>query len=338
MIRTLAKAVLTAAVAALGAGAFWISAEMNRVPGTGAPEIFTVRKGETTSVVARGLASSGVVSNRYAFLAAYRLFYAPRTLKAGEFRVRRPGGGGTVRDLLLDMIHGRLVTHPLTIPEGLTVEETRDLLRGSDVLDPSSLESGVSDASLAGGWDPGAPSLEGYLFPETYNVTRGTAAADLVAQMVRQFGEAFGDAWRRRAAELGLTVRQAVTLASLIEKETAVPAERPRVSAVFHNRMARGMRLDCDPTIIYALRRAGLYRGRLLLKDLAFASPYNTYLAAGLPPGPICSPGRASLEAALFPAAEDVLYFVAAGDGSHRFSRTLAEHNVAVREYRLKKR
>jgi UPF0755 protein len=155
--------------------------------------------------------------------------------------------------------------------------------------------------------------------------------------MVAEFREVFDEDRRRRAAELGLSVRDIVTLASLIEEETALPEERPLVSAVFHNRRKIGMKLDCDPTVAYALKRAGRYTGRLLLRDLRFESPYNTYLHAGLPPGPISNPGRESLDAAMRPAAESYLYFVARGDGSHAFSRTLGEHNDAVRRFRALK-
>jgi UPF0755 protein len=152
--------------------------------------------------------------------------------------------------------------------------------------------------------------------------------------MVDQFRGVFAELWRRRAAALGFSVRDAVILASLIEKETGRPEERPLVSSVFHNRLRAGMKLDCDPTIIYALKKAGPYDGKLHGKDLRYESPFNTYLHAGLPPGPICNPGRASLDAALHPAETEFFYFVARHDGSHQFSRTLREHDRAVGEFR----
>jgi len=151
--------------------------------------------------------------------------------------------------------------------------------------------------------------------------------------MVDQFRKVFGEAGLKRAAGLRMSVRQVVTLASLIEKETSVPEERPLVSAVFHNRLRMGMKLDCDPTVIYALKLDNLYRGRLLAKDLKFASPYNTYVSPGLPPGPICNPGRAALEAAVAPAATEHLYFVSRNDGTHVFSASLEEHNRAVARF-----
>jgi UPF0755 protein len=152
--------------------------------------------------------------------------------------------------------------------------------------------------------------------------------------MTVQFKAVFSDAWRRRADDLGLSVRDAVTLASLIEKETSLPDEKRLVSSVFHNRLKIGMKLDCDPTIIYALKGDGPFEGRLRTKDLKYDSPYNTYLHPGLPPGPIANPGREALEAALFPADADFLYFVAKNDGGHQFSRTFAEHRAAVNKYR----
>jgi UPF0755 protein len=156
--------------------------------------------------------------------------------------------------------------------------------------------------------------------------------------MVAEFREVFDEGRRLRATELGLSVRDVVTLASLIEEETALPEERRLVSAVFHNRLRIGMKLDCDPTVIYALKLENKYAGRLLLRDLKFPSPYNTYMNPGLPPGPISNPGKPAIDAALNPAAEKYLYFVLQGDGSHRFSRTLGEHLDAVRNYRgLKK-
>jgi UPF0755 protein len=166
---------------------------------------------------------------------------------------------------------------------------------------------------------------------------RRAPEADLVAAMIAEFREVFGEDYRRRAADLGMSIRDVVTLASLIEEETALPDERPLVSAVFHNRLKLGMKLDCDPTVAYALKREGHYTGRLLFRDLRFPSPYNTYLHAGLPPGPISNPGKSSLDATLHPARKDFLYFVARGDGSHAFSRTLGEHLDAVKKYRALK-
>ena len=183
--------------------------------------------------------------------------------------------------------------------------------------------------------DPAATDLEGYLFPETYSVPRDTTAAKLVGLMVARFRQLFTTQMQQAAQALELTPRQAVTLASLVEKETAQPAERPIVAAVYLNRLKIGMGMQADPTVIYALQRAGRYDGNLRRDDLSFDSPYNTYRYPGLPPGPIASPGLASLQAAVAPAQVDYLYFVSRNDGSHVFARTLVEHNENVRQYQV---
>ncbi len=184
--------------------------------------------------------------------------------------------------------------------------------------------------------DPAAPDLEGYLFPSTYSLPRRATAEQLVQQMVTAFRAVLTQEIVQRAAARGLTVRQLMTLASLVEKETAKPEERPLVAAVYTNRLRIGMGMQCDPTVIYALEKAGKYTGNLTREGLQFDSPYNTYRYAGLPPGPIAAPGRASIEAASAPADVPYLYFVSRNDGSHVFSETLDEHNRAVFEHQVK--
>jgi UPF0755 protein len=183
--------------------------------------------------------------------------------------------------------------------------------------------------------DPVANDLEGYLFPDTYALPRRSDAARVVASMVSRFREVLTPEVRKIAEARGLSVRQLVTLASIVEKETGRPDERPVIAAVYSNRLAIGMGLQCDPTVIYALQRAGRFDGNLRRDDLAFDSPYNTYRYRGLPPGPIAAPGRASLEAAARPAEAEYLYFVSRNDGSHEFARTLAEHNRNVQKYQV---
>jgi UPF0755 protein len=190
--------------------------------------------------------------------------------------------------------------------------------------------------------DPAARTLEGYLFPETYDFDSQTSPVVLVERLLRQFERRFGEDLRRRAAERGLSIHQAVTIASLVEREAANPAERPLVAAVYHNRLAAGMKLDADPTVQYAVAnldlnqalRYGFWKRDLSSEDLQVNSPFNTYRVPGLPPGPICSPGLASLQATVEPAKVGYLYFVARGDGSHAFADTLAEHNANVDRYR----
>jgi UPF0755 protein len=184
--------------------------------------------------------------------------------------------------------------------------------------------------------DPAAKDLEGYLFPDTYNMPRHSTAAQLVARMVAGFEKALTPELRAKADGRGLSVRELVTLASIVEKETGKAEERPIVAAVYANRLTIGMGLQCDPTVIYALQRLDRYTGNLTRDDLQMDSPYNTYRYRGLPPGPIAAPGRASLEAAANPADVPYLYFVSRGDGSHVFATTLEEHNHNVYEFQKK--
>jgi len=193
----------------------------------------------------------------------------------------------------------------------------------------------AKDASLVKELDPEAKDLEGYLFPETYALARHADPAKLIRAMVARFDHVFTPELRAAAQARGLTVRQAVTLASIVEKETAKADERPLVAAVYTTRLRIGMPLQCDPTVIYALAKAGRYDGNIHRADLAFDSPYNTYRYPGLPPGPIASPGRAALEAAVHPADAQYLYFVSRNDGSHEFARTLDEHNRNVQKYQV---
>jgi UPF0755 protein len=293
--------------------------------------VFVVEKGLGASSVARALKDRGFIRTRLPFVAAYRLFFYPAKIKAGEYELVPPLRQKGLLELL---VKGRVMLHSVTVPEGLTVGEILPLVSPLLADGGRGFEASTRDTRRVAAFDDRAADLEGYLFPETYSFPKGVTAAEAVGAMVNQFQSVFSDSWRSRSRDLRMSVRQAVILASLIEKETSVGSEKPLVSAVFHNRLKIGMKLDCDPTIIYALKLKGAYAGRLLRKDLALDSPYNTYRYAGLPPGPICNPGREAIEAALYPAAAPYLYFVATDDGGHRFSRTFSEHAAAVRMYR----
>ena len=296
--------------------------------------VFEIGPGRTVRAIARDLQERGIIRRSWAFLTGYKLFHEGQKIRAGEYELDLPL---KAKDVLLTLLKGKVLLHPLTVPEGLTAREVADLIRDAGYPMRGSILEACGDAGPIASWDGQAEDLEGYLFPDTYQFAKGTPARTVAEAMVKEFRRVFGEAGLQRAAELGMTVRSVVTLASLIEKETSLPDERPLVSAVFHNRLRIGMKLDCDPTVIYALKRDGLYRGRLLSRDLKYSSPYNTYVSPGLPPGPICSPGRDSLRAALYPAAEKFLYFVANNDGAHHFSRGYAEHLLAVKKYQLKK-
>lgn len=322
------KLALALAQAALLGFCVWIALESSPPPpGGAAPVLVEVEKGLGAGSIAAGLKAKGVLTKVTPFLWRYRMFHSGRPLKAGQYRLQAPSSPA---DVLEALIQGRVYLHPVTVAEGLTARETFPLFVAAGFGSEEEFKAAFADTSPLGLLDPQAKDLEGYLFPETYRLPKGTTAAEILAAMTAQFREVFGEAWRRRAAELGMSIKDVVTLASLIEKETGLAEEKPLVSSVFHNRLRRGMKLDCDPTIVYVLKASGAYRGRLYSKDLKLDSPYNTYLVPGLPPGPIANPGRESLRAALAPAETEYLFFVSRNDGSHQFSRTLREHNEAV--------
>jgi len=297
--------------------------------------IFEVEKGKGAEAIARSLKEKGVIKKEWPFLLGYKLFFSPESLKAGEYAFSLPLSS---KDVLRILTEGQIYLYPLTIPEGLTAKEISELLQSQDFVEEEDFLEAFSQTEAVTAWDEEAQNLEGYLFPETFFFPKGTTAREIVLTMVSQFKGVFTEEWKRRAQEINLSLREVVVLASLVEKETSIPEEKELVSAVFHNRLRRRMKLDCDPTIIYVLKGEGKFTGRLRYKDLKFDSPYNTYLYPGLPPGPICNPGRESLQAALYPAEEDYLYFVSKNDGSHHFSRTFKEHQRAVLIYQKRRR
>jgi UPF0755 protein len=238
-------------------------------------------------------------------------------------------------DALGKIARGEVDLTPLTFPEGLTVKEMSRIFEASGRGTAQSFVAAARDASLVRTLDPQARDLEGYLFPDTYALPRRADASNVVQMMTGRFLQVLTPEIRSAAAGRGLSVRQLVTLASIVEKETARPEERPLIAAVYANRLKIGMGLQCDPTVIYALELTGRFDGNLTRDDLAFDSPYNTYKYAGLPPGPIAAPGKGSLEAAAQPADTPYLYFVSRNDGSHEFARTLEEHNQNVRKFQV---
>lgn len=333
-IRLWLEIVLVAGMIGVIGGSAWLAWESRPPDGAGRePALFEVLPGQSVRSVARSLEARGLIRKSAPFVVLYRMHHGKETIKAGEFAL--PAGRGT-KETLEILLRGRLYLHPVTVAEGLTAGETFDVFLAASFGARDAFEAGFRNTAEIALLDPHAADLEGYLFPETYHFPKGAAAAEILSSMVAQFKNIFGPEERRRAAEIGMTPRQVVVLASLIEKETGRPEEKPLVSAVFHNRLRIGMKLECDPTVIYALKREGKYNGRLLKKDLLFDSPYNTYRYPGLPPGPICNPGKESIEAALSPAAADYLFFVADHESGHVFSRTLRDHQRAVRAYRRK--
>ena len=299
---------------------------------SGAEQFVVIEPGTGTAAIGRRLVDAGVVRDQLAFRSALWWTGRARDLQAGEYRFDRPIAAVEVIDRLA---RGDVYTRRLTFPEGLTIGEMAELFESRGFGSRASFVEAAGNVGLIKDFDAEARDLEGYLFPETYALARETPAARVVAQMVDRFRAAYKDEWRRRAEGAGLTTRQVVTLASLVEKETAQPQERAMVAAVYRNRLRIGMALQADPTVVYAMRRAGTYDGNIRRADLALDSPYNTYRYAGLPPGPIASPGAAALEAAVTPADVRYLYFVSRNDGSHVFSETLDQHNRNVREFQV---
>jgi UPF0755 protein len=297
-----------------------------------AEQFVVIEPGSNTRAIGEQLIRAGVVRNDATFRAALWRTGRARSLQAGEFRFDAPM---TPVAVIEKIARGEVYNRRLTFPEGLTIQEMARIFEQQGFGKAAAMMEAARDPSAIRDIDPSATDLEGYLFPETYAMPRDTTASRLVELMVGRFKQVFTAELQQAAQALGLTSRQAVTLASLVEKETALPSERPIVAAVYLNRLKIGMGMQADPTVIYALQRAGRYNGNLRRSDLAFDSPYNTYRYPGLPPGPIASPGLASLKAAVSPAAVDFLYFVSRNDGSHVFARTLSEHNDNVRQYQV---
>ncbi len=246
-----------------------------------------------------------------------------RHIQTGRYDFKK---GTTLYSVLRRLADGEVTLRQVTIPEGLTIREIAGILQRGLEIDSAEFVSLANDRKFAGSLNVPADNLEGYLFPDTYRFSWGTKSQTAVRILVEEFWQTFNDSLRRRAEKIGLSVGKAVTLASMVEAEAKDGEERGLISAVYHNRLRVGMLLQCDPTVAYAL--PDLNRP-LLLKDLEVDSPYNTYIHPGLPPGPICNPGKASILAALYPADVDYLYFVARGDGTHIFSTTLRQHNNA---------
>ena len=314
---------------AAGAGGWWLySRAVEPYRGYQEQEVFVdIPSGTGPNGIGQRLIAAGVVRDSLTFRTALLVSGRARALKAGEYRFDAPVHA---LDVVNKIARGDVYKRLLTIREGLTITETAAVFEEKGFGKAEEFRKAAMNTALIADLDPAAPDLEGYLFPETYSLPRDTPAAVVVEQMVAGFKKALTDDLREAAKQEGLTVRQLVTLASLVEKETGAADERPLVAAVYRNRRRVGMGMQADPTVIYALQKAGKYNGNLSRDNLQFDSPYNTYRYAGLPPGPIAAPGKASLQAAAKPAAVDYLYFVSKNDGTHVFAATLAEHNKNV--------
>jgi UPF0755 protein len=319
---------------AVGAAVWWFYIGVDRpYKGYETAEVFVeIPQGAGSVAIAKRLADAGIVHDVNSFRLALWITGDGRRLQAGEYRFDHPLSARQVADRIA---RGDVFVRPITFPEGLTIKQMAALYEAKGFGPAKDFADAAKNAALVAAIDPEAKDLEGYLFPDTYKLPRRATAPQLVARMVQDFMKALTPELIDAAEARQLNVRQLVTLASIVEKETGNKDERPLVAAVYSNRLRIGMGLQCDPTVIYALERAGRYTGNLTREDLQFDSRYNTYRYAGLPPGPIASPGRAALEAAAHPADASYLYFVSRNDGSHAFAATLEEHNRNVQKYQV---
>lgn len=334
MRRLLRLSILLAALAAGAAGALYVQRELyTPYPEAGPRFIVEIPRGLRARDVVGLLADRGVIRNRYVAL-AYILYTGNRyRLQAGEYLFDR---SMTVPEVVQKVVEGNVYLYKFTVPEGLTVEETARKWQEQGFGGAGDfLKAAENAVEFVRRFDPNAKSAEGYLFPETYSFPARTTAQQAVEAMVIGFQRATERLLQTvPSLKWPLSLRDTVILASLIEAEAAHEEERALVASVYLNRLSRRILLQCDPTVIYALEQANRYRGVLTLADLKFKSPYNTYLNAGLPPGPIASPGYKSLLAAVQPATTKYLYFARTTEGRHTFSETLAAHNRAVNAYR----
>lgn len=294
------------------------------------PVSLDIDRGTSSYAIAEELESKGVISSKWAFLLVRAL--RPRaTLMAGEYRFPRTM---SARDAFERLTRGGIIYHPVTIPEGWNRMDVAEAMAATGFVTREDFLKATGDVSTIHPWFPEAENLEGFLFPDTYYLDREATAESIVAMMTRRFLSVYQEATRGAAGKL--KPYEIVTLASLIEKETANPSEHRLVSSVFHNRLKRRMRLQCDPTVVYGLLLENRYRGKLYESDLEEDHAYNTYTRGGLPPGPIANPGRATLKAATSPTRSDYLFFVAEtrAGRKHVFSKSLTAHNRAVAAYR----
>ncbi len=293
--------------------------------GDGALTRVTVPNGASMKVAADSLHRAGVIGSPRMFRVYAKVRGADRGIKAGTYELRSDASWGSVLDALRS---GKGVVTTVTIPEGFTLRQTEVLMATKLGVPVDSVRGAVRDTALLRRLDVPTGNLEGYLFPDTYHFSPGTTARAAVQAMVRRFEQRWKLAWGARLDTLRMSRHSLLTLASIVEREARLPQERPIIAAVYWNRLKKGMRLEADPTVQYALPE---YQSRLLYRHLNVNSPYNTYRNPGLPPGPIGAPGAASIEASLYPANVPFLYFVAYPDGHHEFRVRLTDHQAAAR-------
>ena len=334
-VRIVRKILWLSLIAALGA-AGWLAWALLMPVAPSGQTVVLLRPGYSTRHIAAELKAAGVIRSQRAFI-LWHYYHRGRTLKAGEYLFDKPAN---IIDIQKRLRRGDVYFHTVVVPEGYTIFDVARAVEAAGLGSADDfLKVARSETSLVADIDPQAHSLEGYLFPETYQFSRMMSMQEMAAAMIRQFRLVAGQIGLTSsaspdAATPGYSVHEVVTMASIVERETAVPEERPMVASVYYNRLEKRIALDADPSIIYAEQLAGTYQGALHHADMQFTSAYNTYRHAGLPPGPIANPGRSALEAAMHPAHSDYYYFVADAQGHHRFAHTMEEHNKNVVAYR----
>ncbi|MEO8196332.1 MAG: endolytic transglycosylase MltG [Thermoanaerobaculia bacterium] len=323
--------VVVVALLAAAGGGYWGWRELHRAGPPGEAVVFAVPAGESASQILRRLESTGRIRSALLARAWLRWGLATPPLKAGEYEL---AAALSTVEILGKLQRGEIRTVAVTLVEGLDVDETAQVLAAAGLGEAGRLRAEFASPERISALDPAAGQLEGYLFPDTYRFAPGTAERGIADTLVTNFRRQYeARVLPLRTAADSRSLRELVILASLVEKEAKLDSERPLIAAVYANRLRRGIGLYADPTIIHALKLLGRWNGNLTKSDLRMESPWNTYRIAGLPPGPICSPGLASLEAAALPAEVSFLYFVSRNDGSHVFADTLAEHNRNVERW-----
>jgi UPF0755 protein len=294
-------------------------------------EIFVVDRGQTFIVTAEKLYKTGLIKHPLKFKLLARLKRLDKRIQAGEYLLSTTMSPNTILETLAQ---GKVNLHKMTIPEGSNIHQIAAIAAEAGFSAKEAFIQAATDAEFAHKKAIDADTFEGYLFPDTYYFSKDETPRNMISTMVERFWTAFRPEWIMRAQQLGFTIHEVVTLSSIVEKETGTAFERPLISSVFHNRLKKGMRLESDPTVIYGLKN---FDGNLTRKHLITKTPYNTYKIKALPIGPITNPGLASLEAVLYPADTEYLFFVSKKDATHKFSTNFRDHNKAIRKYQLRK-
>lgn len=292
-------------------------------------KIVVISPGQNLSTTADYLNNTGIIKNPVKFRLLARIKGCDKKIKAGEYLL---SSSMPPIQILKTMVGGKVRLYKITIPEGYNLKQIASIIAKARPGTEEEFLRTATDSCFACKHGINAETFEGYLFPDTYHFPKDMTPEKIIDAMVKRFRSVFNRKWEKRAKDLNLSIHQVVTLASIIEKETGVSLERPVISSVFHNRLKKRMRLESDPTVIYGLKN---FDGNITRKHLATKTPYNTYRIKGLPPGPIANPGIKAIEAALYPADTNFLYFVSKRDMTHKFSTNIKDHNKAVRKYQL---